>query len=518
LQQHYHISTLGEEKKVYQSLAQLAGERDQPKYMPVLPSQKIPDSVKLENTKSLCLEKLTVNNDNGYLNELTAAENKLKVIRQKLAQRDICDMLAVDIQDLSYQFTIWKQEFEDLKTHHFLTCVDFVNLLSLEEFLVSCLIPQLALYEMDFNLISSGAFTGEVPIYLSIISQEHEGPISKEKSMGSITLRLLTGATISQVQSGLVQPEFVSNSKGRRCNQELENMKLPFSENGTVTFHELKFATGTFPNLVRLRFKVTVQLCAEGKTIVKTIESNPTKPFIAMTNTGSQWKEAAGIWFKEECFGENNKIPISRLWNYFQRHYLKTTKQTTDKITRPLHMKDFEYLLRAKFKQGVEMKILTEKNFVIFWDWIGPCLKKIRYQKHLLWMFENGYMACFVTNEEATKQLKHEPIGTFLIRLSERVNGELVISYVHHSGIRHYLVQVDDTAAKNKTIIDFIGHNDVFVYVLMIITQPNGERIWVKQSKDAALQKLYKKAKIVVNQTNGEPNPYDTKIPTTDFF
>lgn len=130
-----------------------------------------------------------------------------------------------------------------------MTCVDFVNLLSLEEFLVSCLIPQLALYEMDFNLISTGSFTGDVPIYLSIISQEHEGPISKEKSIGTITLRLLTGATISQVQSGLVQPEFVSNSKGRRCNQELENMKLPFSENGTVTFHELKFATGTFPNL-----------------------------------------------------------------------------------------------------------------------------------------------------------------------------------------------------------------------------------------------------------------------------
>lgn len=159
---------------------------------------------------------------------------------------------------------------------------------------------------------------------------------------------------------------------------------------------------------------MTVQLCAEGKTIVKTIESNPTKPFIAMTNTGSQWKEAAGIWFKEECFGgiicyfficliflfylrylENNKIPIARLWNYFQRHYLKTTKQTTDKITRPLHMKDFEYLLRAKFKQGVEMKILTEKNFLIFWDWIGPGLKKIRYQKHLLWMFENGYDMTF---------------------------------------------------------------------------------------------------------------------------
>jgi len=181
-------------------------------------------------------------------------------------------------------------------------------------------------------------------------------------------------------------------------------------------------------------------------------------------------------------------------------------------------MRDFEYLLAAKFKQGCEMEVMSEKNFMIFWDWIGPGLKKIRYQKHLLWMFENGYMACFVTNEDATKQLQTEPVGTFLIRLSERVNGEIVISYVHTSGIRHYLVQVDDTAAKNKTIIDFLGHNDVFVFVLMMITQPNGDRVWLKQSKDTAFQKLYKKPKVAVHQMNGEVNPYDTKLPTNDFF
>lgn len=463
-----------------------------------------------------CFEKLTVNNQ--YLTELTEAENRLIHIRHRLAQGDTSENLVHDIQEMLERFQAWQQEFEEIKANHYLNCVDFVNLLSLEEFLNTCLIPQLSLYHMDYRILTTNN-VDDVPIYLSIISQEHEGPISKEKTVGTIAIRLLTGATVSQVQCGLVQSEFVSNSKGRRCNLDVDGSKLPISENGTVTFHDIRFTTGTFPNLVRLRFKVAVQLCVQGnKPIAKTIETTPSRPFIAMTNTGSQWKEAAGIWFKAECFGENSKIPMPRLWNYFQRHYLKTTKQTAERVARPLYMKDFEYLLRVKFGQGIaEMKYMTDQNFAIFWDWIGPALKKIRYQKHLLWMFENGFMACFVTNEEATAQLKHEPVGTFLIRLSERVNGELVISYVHSSGIRHYLVQVDDTAAKNKTIVDFIGNNDAFAFVLMIITQPNGERLWIKQNKDVALQKFYKKAKPVALAPVAEPNPYDSKIPGSEF-
>jgi hypothetical protein len=88
---------------------------------------------------------------------------------------------------------------------------------------------------------------------------------------------------------------------------------------------------------------------------------------------------------------------------------------------------------------------------------------------------------------------------------------------VHSSGIRHYLVQVADTAAKNKTIVDFIGNNDTFAYVLMIITQPNGERLWIKQNKDVALQKFYKKAKPVSMPPIVESNPYDSKIPVNEF-
>jgi len=277
----------------------------------------------------------------------------------------------------------------------------------------------------------------------------------------------MTGATISQVQTGPVQPELVETSqKIKRNNQELENAKQTFKENGTATFSDLKFASGTFPNLVRLKFRVTVELQQNGNRITKTIESLPSKPFISMTNTGSQWKDAAGTWLREECFMDKFEITTARLWNYFQKHYLIATKQELNNIKRPLFIKDFDYLLQAKFKQGIEQKKkINQKEFQIFWDWIGSSLKKIRYQKYMLWLFENGYIPCFVTGRDAEEQLKNEPQGTFLIRLSERVDGEFVISYTHQTGVRHYLLQPDDMADKKKDFGGFIRTKPViFVY------------------------------------------------------
>jgi len=251
-----------------------------------------------------------------------------------------------------------------------------------------------------------------------------------------------------------------------------------------------------------------------GQRITKTIESAPTKPFISMTNTGSQWKDAAGTWLKEDLFKDSYEATIARLWNYFQKHYLTSTKQEISNIKRPLFMKDFEYLLFAKFQQGTKKQAINQKEFNWFWDWVGPGLKKIRYQKYLLWLFENGYLATFVTRKEAEEQLKNEPLGTFLIRLSERLDGELVISYVHGKGIRHYLIQADDTADKKKTLIDFLGQNKIFVYIYQITTQPNGKRVFCKHNKDKVLSKYYKKqAKQATTTPQLDNSSYDTKLP-----
>jgi len=178
-------------------------------------------------------------------------------------------------------------------------------------------------------------------------------------------------------------------------------------------------------------------------------------------------------------------------------------------------MKDFEYLLHAKFQQGTKKQTINQKEFNWFWDWIGPGLKKIRYQKYLLWLFENGYLAAFVNAKEADDQLRGESPGTFLVRLSERTDGELVISYSHGTGVRHYLVQPDDTADKKKTLIDFLGQNKIFVYILQVNTQqPTGKRVFVRHNKDKILQKYYKRQpKQSSMQPRLDNNPYDTRLP-----
>jgi len=131
----------------------------------------------------------------------------------------------------------------------------------------------------------------------------------------------------------------------------------------------------------------------------------------------------------------------------------------------------------------------------------------------LLWLFENGYLCAFVTAKEAEEQLQNEPPGTFLIRLSERLDGELVISYIHGTGVRHYLVQGDDTADKKKTLVDFLGQNKIFIHLLQI-SQVNGKRIFYRHQKDKVLSKYYKKQQKQSSMVQPlDNNPYDMRLP-----
>eukprot|EP01126_Amoeba_proteus_P053910 TRINITY_DN6597_c0_g1_i1.p1 TRINITY_DN6597_c0_g1~~TRINITY_DN6597_c0_g1_i1.p1 ORF type:complete len:297 (+),score=52.52 TRINITY_DN6597_c0_g1_i1:961-1851(+) len=293
----------------------------------------------------------------------------------------------------------------------------------------------------------------------------------------------------------------------------MEMAKQCFKENGTAVFSELKFSSGTFPNMVKLKFYAPIQFVMNGQHISKTIESSCSKPFISMTNTGSQWKDAAGSWLKEDCFGEVNQVTLARLWNYFQHHYMYFTKQSMAALKRPLTPGDFEYMLKAKFEEGMRKSKLTLKEFQLFWDWIGPGLKRVRYQKHLLWLFENGYLACFVTGAEATEHLSQEVAGTFLVRLSERLSGEFVISYSHPSGVRHYLLQPGDITDKKKTLVDFLGQNTHFQYILQLRTQQDGKTVWFRHDKDKVLERYYKKEPKQPDSSQvASGTPYDTKL------
>jgi len=446
--------------------------------------------------------------ENSYFSMIRSAENTLRTVRQSIVEcmnnpPGSIGAVSGTLSTLRMMLERSLDELKALESQEFLEPKDFRTLEMIRDSIQTYLLPQLQLFEEDVEAISALAGgSGAQPIgrescvYLGLL-QEKAGPIFKEKPMGPFSLRLLTSARVHHITTGHVHPELVETSQRiKRNNQDLENAKQVFNEAGIATFNDLKFSSGTFPNLVRMKYRVQVQInLTEGRSITKTLESIPSRPFISMTNTGSQWKDAAGTWLREDAFGEAFEITIQRFWNYFQKHYLVATKQDFNSMKRPLYLRDFDYLLSAKFKQGFrEKKSITQKEFALFWDWIGPGLKKIRYQKHLLWLFENGYLAAFVTGAEAEDHLKDETMGTFIIRLSERLKGEFAISYRHTEGVKHYLIQPNDTADKKKTIVDFLGQSQVFVSILQLRNDPEqGMHIFYKLSKDKVLQKYYKK-------------------------
>jgi len=83
-------------------------------------------------------------------------------------------------------------------------------------------------------------------------------------------------------------------------------------------------------------------------------------------------------------------------------------------------------------------------------------------------------LCAFVTGPEAEEQLKPETVGSFIIRLSERLDGEFVISYKHQTGVRHYLIQPNDTADKKKDTHRLFGS----IQILYIHTAGQNRRRW----------------------------------------
>jgi len=60
------------------------------------------------------------------------------------------------------------------------------------------------------------------------------------------------------------------------------------------------------------------------------------------------------------------------------------------------------------------------------------------------------------------------------------------IAYKHVEGVKHYLVRPDDLSAK-KGLADFVNEHPIFVYLLRIATNNEGNPHLIAESKDAVL-------------------------------
>jgi len=327
-----------------------------------------------------------------------------------------------------------------------------------------------------------------------VVSQEpFPMVITKGKQLDDdpVVVQLLCGANVefqsfSQMKVAMVWENHQSKANNQK-NIDSDTQTVD-AFNRVAKWH-LKFLNGTRKNSVTLRFGMQVQVTQPNGAVTVTVESHSTRPFIVITNE-CQWEESEGTLLKKDAFGEQAEIPWPQFANVLQRHFLRATRQDAVSPTRSLSQTDFEYIHHKFF--GSQATI-TPKSYNSFWGWFGKTIKKLRYQRHILPLWQTGLIHGFLSREAVHDVLKDQDAGTFLVRFSERHAGQFAVAYrinaAEDEGVRHYLIQPDDTTGNKKTLPDFLSEQTPFCYLLQIQTpNENGVKVYHKFRKDSVLE------------------------------
>jgi hypothetical protein len=328
-----------------------------------------------------------------------------------------------------------------------------------------------------------------------------------------ITIRLLTGAACNVWPAGSVTAVLVTDwstrsKKGLPTVQVLNNVKELDGNSLTVQFTELLFPQGTRKKTIHLKFQVSAQIQLPGasKPLLYHLESPATPPFIVKTNE-NQWDESEGLLLKSEVFAPPSTTTEStwcQFCNALQRRYLLATKQDPLAPIRPLALQDMHYLFQVKFSSNIGVAApandtpVSSKVYDNFWAWFGPGLHKIRYQRHMCPLWVRGLICGFLQRGETERVLQSAPPGSFLLRLSERVEGKFALDYVvldnNERKICHYLISSDDVIGPKKTLPDFLGHAKNFRYLIQMSQDIETDtRMFTLCEKDQMLAEFYSK-------------------------
>jgi hypothetical protein len=373
---------------------------------------------------------------------------------------------------------------------------------------------QLEIYEEELKMYSRKDYNNNGLASIVISKQPFPLSIRQNKPLEEeVTVRLLTGSTYNAAPTGRIGVEIVtSNSSKSKKNPLTVKCDSKDMENGIAVYNNMIFPHGTRKKAIHLKFKLSVKV----GNIESHLESILSKPFIVKTNE-NQWQEAEGILLKMEAFGEENEVTWFKFANVLQRRYLFATKQDQIQPHRLLTTEDFEYIYHTKFNANKipdANTVINPKQFDEFWKWFGPNLYKIRYQRHMITLWTRGIICGFINRTEAAEILQKTPVGTFIIRFSERCAG-FVITYTTvpdsplssvDKEIRHYLIQPDDVMGK-KTLPDFLGRYKPFVNLVKVTADLERGRAYDVNDKSLILTEYYSK-KSEDDKTEG----YDSQL------
>lgn len=350
-------------------------------------------------------------------------------------------------------------------------------------------LKQLELLIMELNQLVTPS-TNRNLATLVILKQPFPLVISKNKQLAEeqLQVQLLTASNIhfqsvSQVKSALLCD--ITHGKGS-SNKPLDTDSQSLDPNSRIAKFPLKFLAGTKKAPGHLKFGMQVQLA--NSNAPTTVESNISAPLVVITNE-IQWEGSAGTLLKKEAFPSGQlEITWARFANTLQHHFLKATRQDLARPRRILSQYDLRYFHTKFFNSK---PIISQKDFDEFWSWFGKAMQRLRYQRHICSLWQNGLLYGFMTREDVDASLNNQEPGTFIMRFSERHNGQFAIAYTgteRPTKIKHYLVQPNDTAASKKTLPDFLSEQPQFATLLVLTTDSNGNPTFMKVPKDQALE------------------------------
>ena len=290
-----------------------------------------------------------------------------------------------------------------------------------------------------------------------------------------IEVQVLNGARSTIVIAGKVKAELqweTAKDQESKGSSSILNPTASVKKTGIANFEELRFSKGTGVKIVRLVFtcraKAPSTLEIPGAGSEFELESNPTEPFIVMTNE-SQFSDSAKKLLDLAVFGESDDpVPWLRFANHLQLHYLTSTRQNLSKIVRPLTKADLAYIWQLKFKQA---KQVSPALFNDFWGWFGKLVHVLRHQKPVPELWEKGLIFGFISKDAAGDILAGRDVGTFLIRFSEQSAGQFAVACVakgKEAGskvIKHMLVP-----QSTKKLSDWVRNKDSLKTVVLCKT------------------------------------------------
>jgi len=346
---------------------------------------------------------------------------------------------------------------------------------------------QLELYREETRHIQEGSMPSIPLAALVILKQPFPLVIRKSKQFteDQLTVQLLTGGfnDLGMKEGGLPHVTATllleNGPAGNVC--FLESNTQPLDTNGVARF-PLLFPVGTRKSVVHLKFGMPL---SNGNG-APAVESEMSEPLVIITNE-CQWEGSLGTLIKKDAFGGKLEISWPLFANTLQHYFLVATKQDMHNPKRPLSQFDFNYLQGKYFGNR---NTITQSAFDLFWSWFGKIVHVVRYQRHICSLWQAGIIYGFLDRESVTNVLRNskQPVGTFIIRFSERHAGQFDIVWVGNDEINHYLVKHDDIAGPRKALPDFISLCPQFVNLLQLHVGEDGNPVFFPVAKDIAIQ------------------------------